>query len=124
MPSPGIGQRYILVVEDDPALRELYRSALSGLGLAVMAVDDGLAALRRVETVKPSAVVLDLDLPRLGGRDLHQELKAHPDTHHIPIIVVSGQDTSDLDPTQFACILHKPVTVDQLIAAVHRCMRR
>jgi CheY-like chemotaxis protein len=117
-------ERYVLVVEDDPTLRELYRSALRGAGYAVVAVADGLDALRRVERDAPDAVVLDLALPRLGGRDVQKELKSAPDTKHIPIVVVSGTDTSDLDPADFACVLNKPIDVDTLIVAVQNCLRR
>jgi CheY-like chemotaxis protein len=116
-------ERYVLVVEDDPTLRELYRSALRGAGYTVVAVADGLDALRRVEWEAPDAVVLDLALPRLGGRDVQKELKSAPDTKHIPIVVVSGSDTSDLDPDDFACVLNKPVSVDALVAAVQNCLR-
>jgi CheY-like chemotaxis protein len=117
-------QQSVLVVEDEAPLRELYRSALRAVGYAVVAVDDGLDALRRVERTPPDAVVLDLALPRLSGRDVHRELKAHPKTHDIPVIVVSGTDTSDLDPNDFACVLKKPISIDSLIHAVQNCLRR
>jgi CheY-like chemotaxis protein len=114
----------VLVVEDDASLRELYRSALRAVGYAVVAVEDGLEALRRVERMPPDAVVLDLALPRLSGRDVHRELKAHPETHDIPVIIVSGTDTSDLNPNDFVCVLKKPVSLDALIQAVQDCVRR
>ena len=124
MPAAFLDQRYVLVVEDDPTLRELYRSTLRGAGYAVVAVGDGVDALRRVERDTPDAVVLDLGLPRLNGRDVQRELKSAPDTRHIPIVVVSGHDTSDLDETDFACILQKPVNPDSLLSAVQNCVRR
>ena len=116
--------RHVLVVEDDPTLRELYRSTLRGAGYAVVAVGDGVDALRRVERARPDAVVLDLGLPRLPGRDVQRELKSAPDTRNIPIVVVSGSDTSDLNPADFACVLNKPISTDALVAAVQDCLRR
>src|SRR5688572_26673847 len=124
MVPSSIGQRYVLVVEDDAGLRELYRSALRNAGFGVVAVEDGLSALHRVESVKPRAVVLDLDLPKLGGRDVQQELKARRDTQHIPILVVSGTDTEDLNPEDFACILRKPISADELVSAVQQCLAK
>jgi CheY-like chemotaxis protein len=121
VPAAFVDQ-YVLVVEDDPALRELYRSALRAAGYAVVAVEDGVDALRRVERGCPEAVVLDLGLPRLSGRDVQRELKSSPDTQHIPIVVVSGTDTSDLDPEDFACVLNKPISADALILAVQNCL--
>jgi DNA-binding response OmpR family regulator len=122
MPPPGAGQRYVLVVEDDRSLREYYRSALQFAGFAAIAVEDGLGALRHIDSAKPRAVVLDLALPQLAGRDVQQELKARPETQHIPIVIVSGTDTSGLNPNDFACILHKPVSAEELIAAIERCL--
>ena len=122
MPSPGVWQRYVLVVEDDRALREYYRSALQFAGFAAIAVEDGLSALRHIDSSKPRAVVLDSGLPRLAGLDVQQELKARPETQHIPIVIVSGTDTSGLNHNDFACILHKPVSAEELIAAVERCV--
>ena len=91
----------------------------------MVAVEDGLDALRVVEgATLPTAVVLDLGLPRVDGRDVYRELKARVDTNMIPILVVTGNDVSDLNPADFACILKKPVTLDSLIDAVARCISR
>ena len=114
----------MLVVEDDPQLRELYRSALRYAGHLVIAVEDGVDALRQIELTTPAAVVLDLALPRVGGRDVHSELQSHPHTRRIPVVVVTGTDASDLDAKAFACVLRKPVSIDALVAEVERCIRR
>lgn len=111
----------MLVVEDDPPLRELYRSLLRQAGFAVLTVEDGLTALRCIEERPVAAVVLDLVLPRLSGRDVYQELKARPATSHIPIIIVSGHDVSDLNETDFACVLRKPLNPDRFVDAVRQC---
>ena len=124
MPHPSKSQ-LILVVEDDPSLRELYRSALSVEGYAVVAVEDGLDALRLLDgAILPAAVVLDLGLPRLRGRDVYQELKARTETRMIPILVVTGGDATDLDPADFACIIKKPVSIDALLDAIAQCIRQ
>ena len=114
----------VLVVEDDPGLRNLYRAALTSAGYAVVAVEDGVDALRRVDDRVPAAVVLDLGLPRLNGRDVSRELKSRPDTRDIPIVVVSGTDTRDLNPDDFACVLRKPIHPEAVVSAVERSLRR
>ena len=124
MPSVLIpGQAVILVVEDDAGLRELYRTALRVAGYAVVAVEDGLDALRFVEQAAPAAVVLDLGLPRLGGRDVGRELAAHDDTRHIPIIVATAE-SGTLDEHEYACVIRKPFHPAELVAAVRRCLGR
>jgi len=117
-------ERYILVVEDDRSLRELYRWRLRAAGYAVIGVEDGLDALRVIDSSKPRAVVLDLALPRLNGREVLAELRANVATQHIPVVIVTGNDYSDLDPTQFACVLTKPISPDQLAEAVEKCVSR
>lgn len=57
----------MLVVEDDHALREIYRAALSVAGYGVLAVEDGIDAFRQVDKAPPNLIVLDLVLPRLGA---------------------------------------------------------
>ena len=114
----------VLVVEDDPDVRHLYRLALIAGGYAVIAVGDGIDALRHIEGDAPSAIVLDLGLPLLGGRDVQRELASHLETQDIPIIVITGTDARDLDPANFACILSKPVSVDVLLSAVDSCLER
>jgi two-component system phosphate regulon response regulator PhoB len=114
----------VLVVEDDASLREMYRSALRHAGFAVVAVNDGAAALRHVDEWRPSAVVLDLALPHVGGRDVHRELKTRDETRDIPVIVVSGTDMSDLKADEFASLLPKPIDPDALVRNVEFAVRR
>jgi len=112
----------ILVVEDDAELRALYRIALMAAGYSVVAVEDGFDALLHMETNIPRAVVLDMELPRIGGRDVHRELACRPDTRDIPVIVVSGTDISDLKPEEFACVMRKPIDVQRLVEAIDKCL--
>lgn len=121
--SPG-RKATILVVEDDRALRTFYQSALMIAGYHVVTAEDGVEALQRVEAYRPAAVVLDLGLPRLSGRDVSQELLAHPHFREIPVVVVTGTDVSTLDVSSYACVLRKPVNLEALIKAVESCLRR
>ena len=114
----------ILIVEDDSSLRTFYQSALAIGGYRVVTAQDGIDALWRIDNELPDLVVLDLNLPRLGGRDVKAELKAHAETRHVPIMVVSGTERSDLAPADMdvVCHLRKPVTAEQLIQAVETCL--
>ena len=121
--APPAHKATVLVVEDDPALRTFYRSALTIAGYAVVAVEDGIDALRRIESDAPDLVVLDMALPRLGGRDVQRELASRVETRRVPIVVVSGTETRDLSLADFACVIRKPITAEELIAAVEKCLR-
>ena len=109
----------ILVVEDDDELRTFYRIAMSMAGYAVVAVEDGLGALRHIETDPPDGILLDLTLPRLGGRDLQKEIAARAETRDIPIVVITA--TPDQAPGDVTCVLQKPITLEDLLDTVRRC---
>ena len=120
--SSAVLSKSVLIVEDDPPTRELYRSALRRSGYTVVTAEDGMAALRQVDSIHPDLIILDMGLPRLSGRDVHRELQANPETRQIPVIVVTGTDTSDLDDRAFACIMHKPIDLDSLQFQVEGCL--
>jgi DNA-binding response OmpR family regulator len=112
----------VLIVEDDPELRTLYRTTLSLEGYAVVAVEDGVDALRHIDVSPPDLLVLDLELPRLSGRDVQREVASHVTTRGIPIVVVTG-DSAGVNRNDFACVLQKPIDLDSLVRAVERCLR-
>ncbi len=99
----------------------MFRQALSFGGFEVQEAGDGLSALRAIDERPPDALVLDLGLPLIDGQTVRSEMAARPSTRHIPVIVVTGQpgDHSGLDA---ACVLRKPVTPDDLVATVQRCV--
>jgi DNA-binding response OmpR family regulator len=112
----------ILVVEDDADVRSLYHMALSMAGYHVVAVGDGIAALRYLDTDRPDGIVLDLGLPRLAGRDVQQEIAAHAETRDIPIIVATGLPAHEhVNVAEVQCVLQKPVKPDELVDAAKRC---
>jgi DNA-binding response OmpR family regulator len=112
----------LLVVEDDHVLRDLYRVALSLSNFAVHACEDGLDALHYLDQSRPDVIVLDLDLPRIAGTVLYDEIRARRRADRVPIIVVTG--VPDIPDLPEAIILRKPITPDQLIKAVESTLIR
>jgi len=114
----------VLVVEDDRSTRELHRAALTHAGYRVVAVEDGVDALRYLDSHgPPAAMVLDLGLPRLHGTDLHREMTAHKLTERVPVVVVTGEDRI-IDERDFSCVLRKPIDPEKLVAAVEHCLHQ
>jgi two-component system, OmpR family, phosphate regulon response regulator PhoB len=111
----------VLVVEDDLALRRMYRTALTLAGFDVIEADDGLAALHQLAYRPPDVVGLDLMLPTMSGLVVQQEIAAHAHTRRIPIVIVTGSDLS-LDHLDVPCVLRKPVSPESLVDAVRSCM--
>jgi len=81
--------RSILIVDDDPHIRELLDFALTKAGYATRQAEDGVAALAAVEEQAPDLVVLDINMPRLDGLEVCRRLRAQGNT---PILFLSSRD--------------------------------
>lgn len=111
----------VLVVEDDEHLRHLYRTALMMSGYHVREARSGFEALRMLDSSPVDIVVLDLMLPGVDGFMVRDELAAQPGTRSIPIVIVTGA-RGDFDYLDVPCLLRKPITAEQLVHAVRRCL--
>lgn len=111
----------VLIVEDHEEVRRLYALALGIEGYRVIEARDGLEALLLLDVDRPDLVVLDLDLPRISGHLVREELAAGAMTRDIPIVVVTGT-TVNPDGLDVPCLLRKPVTPDGLVLAVRKCL--
>jgi len=90
-------------------------------GFDVSVADDGLTALRAIDQhCIPDVIVLDLDLPRVSGIDVHQEIVSHAATCSIPIVVVTG--TNWHSPAGVFRTLRKPIASDVLVTVVQRAV--
>jgi signal transduction histidine kinase/CheY-like chemotaxis protein/ligand-binding sensor domain-containing protein len=87
-PAPG-GQG-VLVVDDDPAARELLAQLLGRRGVAVRVAENGRVAQERIAEAIPALIVLDLQMPEMDGFELLVALRAAPATRAIPVVVVTG----------------------------------
>jgi CheY-like chemotaxis protein len=112
-------RKRILLVEDDVALAQLYRSILRLAGFETIHVIDGWSALRAVDEHLPDLIVLDIHLPGLRGDELLSELSQRSETRHIPAIVVTGSDIN-LAVAQAKQILRKPCDPERLLSIVER----
>jgi adenylate cyclase len=114
-------RKSILLVEDDDQFRRLVKAALTFAGFDVREARDGLEALTMVERQPPDLIVLDLLLPGIDGIAVGQDITARADTRHIPVVVVTGSQLSvaHLNP---ACVLRKPLSPDDIVAAVEACV--
>jgi CheY-like chemotaxis protein/anti-sigma regulatory factor (Ser/Thr protein kinase) len=87
----------VLAIDDEPAALDLIRSTLEPAGFAVRSVASGREALDVVNREKFDLIVCDLVMPELDGFDVIAALKTDGRTAHIPILVCTGRDLSDVD---------------------------
>jgi DNA-binding response OmpR family regulator len=81
----------VLVVEDDPSVRGLLHTLLTGEGYEVATASDGLAGLVKASSARPDLMLLDLMMPDLGGVRVLEELRGDPALADVPVIVVTGK---------------------------------
>jgi PAS domain S-box-containing protein len=86
-----------LMVEDDPATREILRRTLEGDGWSVAEAANGLEALACVERSRPGLILLDLMMPQMDGFEFLAELRRHEEWRSIPVVVVTARDLSAED---------------------------
>ncbi len=80
----------ILVVEDTELLRRIYQDKLTQDGYSVLTAGDGLEALAVLRANPVDLVLLDLIMPRMGGLDVLQSLKADPRSSNIPVVILTN----------------------------------
>jgi signal transduction histidine kinase/ActR/RegA family two-component response regulator len=114
----------VLVVEDEPAARDLIRRALARLPLNVLCAASAAEGSRLAARQPPALIVLDLHLPDRSGWDLLAEFKNDRALAETPVMIVSIDDDRQRAISQGACDhLVKPVDRDRLAAAVMRYIR-
>jgi CheY-like chemotaxis protein len=117
-------RRDVLIVDDDPDIRDALGECLRYEGYGVHAAADGQDALNRLEFgLRPDVILLDLMMPVLNGFDVLNALRDRPEWSKIPVVIVSanrGYETEDLAGA--VGILRKPVSVDRLIAVVEQAV--
>jgi DNA-binding response OmpR family regulator len=85
----------ILMIDEDPFLRKIYRNKFLKSGFEFIEATNGVEGLSKVLSEKPDLILLDIILPRKNGFDVLIELKKNPATKDIPVIILSnlGQET-------------------------------
>lgn len=109
----------VLLVEDDPDLRELMQAGLEQAGLAVTAAADGEQALAWARRHRPAVVVLDLRLPGMAGEEVAGRLRALPGAAPPVLVVTAVADPRERTERAGGLLyLRKPFRLDELVTAV------
>jgi CheY-like chemotaxis protein len=120
---------HILLVEDNPGDADLVIEAVGEFHCDVSVAPDGVDALeflrnegRHAAAQAPDLVLLDLNLPKLGGREVLARVKDDSALKHIPIVILSSshaeRDLLDAYRLHANCFVTKPVDLDEFLASV------
>ncbi|HNW43434.1 MAG TPA: response regulator [Elusimicrobiales bacterium] len=118
----------LLVADDDRTFHRIVSRVFEGKGWQVDTAEDGMAAMERIAVRQPDIILLDLNMPRLGGRELLSRLRHNPRLAMIPIIVLSGDSGPAEQASQFGLgaddFIAKPFTAQDLLSRVEGAARR
>ena len=118
------GTKTILNVEDNEFNRKIVRDLLARTSYRLIEATDGEMGVAMAQQELPDLIIMDIQLPRLSGLDATRQLRAHPETAHIPIIVItsfalSGDDQRARDAGA-AAYLAKPYSPRELLETIRQ----
>jgi signal transduction histidine kinase/CheY-like chemotaxis protein len=123
--KPDSSHLLVLIVDDEPETGELLAGYLNPSGYATATSHSGTEAVARARALQPDCITLDILTLHGSGWETLFELRQHPDTRDIPVIVVSVVDQKKLGATLGASdYLMKPVARNELLSAVQTHVRR
>lgn len=126
--SDSMASANILVVEDEPAVREMLRFVLEQDGFSVHEVEDAETARERINAQAPDLLLLDWMLPGASGVELARGLKRDPLTREIPIIMLTarGEEDDKVRGLESGAddYVTKPFSTRELLARIRTVLRR
>ena len=108
----------ILVVDDEPDVREFLSSYLEDNGYDVQTAEDGTQALKLIEADKPNLILLDLMMPEETGTGLYRKLHDKKAYKEIPVIVISGAAGRDVAVSKSVPVFDKPIDKEALLSKI------
>jgi DNA-binding response OmpR family regulator len=126
--SSNPGDKLVLIVDDDDAVRDLLGFVVMKEGFRVEKVSDGAQALKKTQELMPDLMLLDLMLPHCGGFEILRQLQTG-ETSAIPVIMITGRyidrSTSEMirQESNVVDYLEKPVNPAVLSALLHKILK-
>lgn len=114
----------VLLVEDEPTIRELFKRHFERARFHVLEAADGLEGLALARERAPDVIVADQTMPRMSGLKMFQELRASPRTAHVHFILATGTPRGcwDAQITEAIDVLEKPFLLSDLVGTVERLL--
>lgn len=122
-------QSYLLIVEDDPDIRELLNTTLTFRGYRVITARDGREGLEVVEKEHPAMVIADIMMPALDGFGLVHRLRIDRETRDIPVVFITATYVAPEDK-EFALsigatrFIEKPIDLEEFLRTIAELLER
>jgi two-component system, OmpR family, response regulator len=119
-------RRRVLLVEDDPQIREFLTDALGDEGFNVQVATDGRSALETLRTFDPHLILLDLRMPDMDGWSFRERQLADDLAPHVPLLVLTAVHAlpERMERLGAAAVIPKPFDLEELLSAAQQyCLR-
>jgi CheY-like chemotaxis protein len=116
----------VLVVDDDPVIRQLARFVLGTADYTVVEAENGKAALDHIARLPVSLVVLDLDMPEMSGLEVLDALRSNRATMALPTIVLTASDSAEAKVMDAGAddYIRKPLDPERFLSRIKAVLRR
>jgi CheY-like chemotaxis protein len=112
----------ILVVDDEPSIRQLVAEVLDDEGYGTVMASDGQEALDALGLHEIQLVISDVMMPRMGGVELLRGIRARGDLRSLPVILISAASYPSLAGLESVTFLQKPFDLQALVEAVEAAL--
>ena len=116
----------VLVVDDNPAVREIYGLLLDAMGYTATAAPGGRECLELLKTSRPDVILLDILMEPMDGWETLLAIKADPGTQEIPVLMITGKELLAQERQKFgmhyADYVMKPVRAKELQERIERVL--
>ena len=92
----SLKRKTILIVEDNELLRKIYSDFLNGHGYEVTEAKDGVEGLKEALSVKPDLILMDVNMPNMGGQECTKRISSNPDMREVPIVMLTASNEKDI----------------------------
>ena len=116
-------QTIVLVIEDDPTLRQIYRQSMERRDYLIHDARNGEEALEKLKEIRPQVILLDMMMPGMGGPTILQKIRQNPEYAEIRIVVITAypqfrESALHYEVDQFLTKPVRPVDVVKAIESV------
>src|SRR3989344_5328862 len=119
-------QKTILVIDDEIDLQQLVKIALKTKGYAIETANNGLEGLVKLETLKPDLIILDMNMPKMGGLEFYQKISDKLNQPKYPVLVLTARANMEQLFREFNIdgFMAKPFEVDELLEEVDTIIKK
>ena len=119
-------QKTILLIDDEIDLQQLVKIALKSRGYTIETANNGLEGLAKLETVKPDLIILDMNMPKMGGLEFYQRICDKSNQPKYPVLVLTARANMEQLFREFNIdgFMAKPFEVDELLEEVDTIIKK